>query len=82
MRAALPVLVALHNPALRERHWTRVQTLLGNIFVREELLYGDMLAMGVGVANYLPFQGGVYHQTSEQGGCLIRPWRLEKRWQP
>ena len=58
MRAALPVLVALHNPALRERHWTRVQTLLGNIFVREELPFGDLLAMGVGAASSLPSQGG------------------------
>ena len=47
MRVGLPVLVALHNPALRERHWARVQTILGNIFTREKLLYGDLLAMGV-----------------------------------
>ncbi|KAK9840828.1 hypothetical protein WJX81_007516 [Elliptochloris bilobata] len=46
MRAALPVLVAVHNPALRERHWARVQTILGNIFVREELPLGDLLVMG------------------------------------
>lgn len=47
MRAGLPVLIALHNPALRERHWARVQTILCNIFTREKLLYGDLLAMGV-----------------------------------
>ena len=57
MRAALPVLVALHNPALRERHWTRVQTLLGNIFVREELLLGNLLAMGVGAVGSLRLGG-------------------------
>lgn len=47
MRAALPALVALHNPALRERHWARVQTVLANMFVREELPLSDLLAMGV-----------------------------------
>jgi len=50
VRAGLPVLVALHNPALRERHWARVQTILGNIFTRETLPYGDLLAMGVTAA--------------------------------
>ena len=47
MRSALPVLLALHNPALRERHWARVQSVLSNIFVREELSLGDLLDMGV-----------------------------------
>ena len=79
MRAALPVLVALHNPALRERHWTRVQTFLGNIFVREELLLGDLLAMGVGAAGLLLLQGWPDCHTSEQAGCLLRPWRHATR---
>ena len=35
MQAALPVLQALHNPAIRERHWTKLAAIMATPVVTE-----------------------------------------------
>lgn len=35
MQGALPVLQALHNPAIKERHWTKLAALVGTPLVTD-----------------------------------------------
>lgn len=79
MKTKLPVIAYLRNPALKQRHWLKIENILNHKFKSDEIVTLEGLE-GLKIFNYSNELMEVSGQASSESGLELLLKKVEESW--